>query len=95
MSALDELPGKIEDEVDGNANVSSSKVFDAEGIEDAESVEDDDDREEDQRGPSEVGLEGGLEDERISVDTLCLKSVVEFNVGDTDAGPGEETGNRR
>ena len=67
---LDELPGKVENEVDGNTNVSGGKVGDVEGLERGKPVEDDDDGEEDQRCICEVRLERGLEDQGVAVDAL-------------------------
>ena len=89
MSPLDDFPGKVKNKVNGDTDVSGGEVGDVEGCEDGESVEEDDNREEDQRDPSEIGLEGRLEDQRVAVNTLRFERAVEFDVGNANTGPGE------
>lgn len=89
---LEDLPERIQHEVDGNPHVSGDETIHIKGPEDVEAVEDDDDGEEDEGEPCGVGLEGGPEDEGAAVDALGLEGGVEAEVGDRDGDPGEEGG---
>ena len=96
LGALEDLPGEVEDDEDGDADVIGDEVVDVEGgTEDVEAVEDDDEGEEDEGGPGGVGLEGRLEDQRVAVDALRLERLVELDVRDADRAPREERRDRR
>ncbi len=92
LGPLEDLPERVQGEVDGDAHVRRDEAVDVEGAEDVEAVEDGDDGEEDEREPGRVRLEGGPEDEGAAVDALGLEGRVEADVGDGDGHPGEEGG---
>lgn len=92
MRLLEQLPKHVQEEIDGDSNISGHEFLGAPRTKDVEAVEEDDDGEEDEGEPGGVGLEGGLEDESVAVDALCLEGFVELDVGDADADPAEEGG---
>jgi len=94
LGALDDLPSEEEDEEDGDTNVGGEEVGDVPLAlaEDLEFAEDQDEAEVDERAPGEVRLERRLEHEGVAVNALRLKGLLEFDVGDGDAAPGEKIG---
>ena len=90
---LEELPEGIEQEVNGDTDISGDEIVDRERRKGIEAVEEKDQGEKDQGDPAEVGLKGRLEDERIAVDALRFECFVELDVRDRYADPGEEVGN--
>lgn len=98
LGPLEDLPEKVEAQVDGDADVRGDEVLHAPVRaailvvrEDREAVEDDDDDEKDKGDVGGVGLEAGFEDEvGVAVDVLGDEGFAEAQVGDEDADPGEE-----
>jgi len=94
LGALDELPAEEEDEEDGDTNVRGKEVSGVEVAmgEDNKVAEDQDESEVAQGEPGEVRLEGGLEHERVAVNPLGFEGLLELDVGDRNAAPGEKVG---
>ena len=92
VRALEDFPERIQEEIDGDSNVRGDEVLVAPWRPDVEAVEDDNEGEVDEGEVGEVWLEGRLEDEGVAVDALGFEGLVELNVCEADAAPGEETG---
>lgn len=92
LGPLEDLPERVQGEVDGDADVRRDEAVDVERAEDVEAVEDGDDGEEDEREPGRVWLEGRTEAEGAAVDALGLEGGVEADVGNGDGHPREEGG---
>jgi len=89
---LENFPEQKQHEIDRNPNVRSYEIIDGEGFEDVETVEEGDYGEEEEREVCGVGLEGRFENESVAVDALSFQSLVELDVCNRDAHPGEEVG---
>jgi len=92
---LEHLPEEIEDDVDGDTDVSSDEVIDAPVTlgEDCEPVEQQDHAEVGQGDVCSPRLPLALHDEAVAVDTLGDQCLAELDVCDQDVDPGDEVGN--
>lgn len=93
LGPLKDLPERVQQGVDWDANIIRDEAIDVEGLEDVETVEDGDHGEEGKGKPGEVGLEWGFEDECVTVDALGFEGLVELDIGHADGHPGAEVGN--
>lgn len=93
LGALDDFPEEEQGEVNRDADVGRDEVIFGPRFENVEPVEEDDDAEEEEGGVRDKGLEVRFEDEVVAVDALSLEGLVELDVGNADADPGEEVGN--
>ncbi len=59
----------------------------------SEAVEKDDEAKVDQGSPGQEWLHGALENESVAVNALGIEGLLEIDVGNADAAPGEELGN--
>ena len=90
--SLEDFPEYKQQQVDRNPNVRGYEIIDGPGFEDIETVEDGDYGEEEEGEVCGEGLEGRFENQSVAVDALSFQSLVELDVGDRDAHPGEEVG---
>jgi len=91
LGPLEELPENVEAEVNGHSDVvGDERVRVPAACNGIEALEQDDQAEEDTTGPGQIWLEGRLEDQCVTVNALREKSLVEFDVRDTDRYPGEK-----
>ena len=58
LSPLEDLPERVQQEINRDPNVRRDEIVNVERPEDVEAVKQDDDAEEDQGGPGNVRLEG-------------------------------------
>lgn len=89
---LEDLPERVQGEIDGDADVSGDEPMDVERTEGVEPVEKGNHAEEAEGEPGRVGLTGRSEDEGAAIDPLGFERGVEADVGGGDAHPGDESG---
>ena len=92
LGPLENLPERVQQEINRYADVVGDEAVDVEGLEDVEAVEERHHAEEGEREPRQVWLHGAFEDERVAVDALGLEGLVELDVRDRDGHPGHEVG---
>ena len=90
FGTLENFPKGVQHEIDRNTNVSGDEIVDHPWLEYVKAIEQDDDAEENECKPGGVGLERGFEDEGVAVNALGDERLVELNICDADADPGEE-----
>jgi hypothetical protein len=93
--ALKDLPEEVEDNVDGDTDVSGDEVIDAPLAlgEDCKSVEEQDHAEVGQGDVCGPWLPLALHDEAVAVNTLGDQCLAELDVCDQDVNPGDQVGN--
>ncbi len=89
LGSFQDLPDQEERKVDRNPDIRRDEFVTEKRIEGVEAVEENDDAEEEKGKIRRVGLKGGAEDQRVSVDALRFQGLVELNVRHGDAGPCE------
>lgn len=89
---LEDFPEHKQHQIDRNPDVSGYEIIDGPGFEDVETVEEGDYGEEEESEVCGEGLEGRFENESVAVNALSFQSLVELDVCNRDAHPGEEVG---
>lgn len=93
MRPFNDSPKEVQAEIDGDPDVISDEGLVLEPSRNGvEPVEQDDQAEENQGSIGEIRLERTLEGQRIAINELIMTGVVEPDVRDVDADPGEEGG---
>lgn len=92
LGLLDELVTKVQAQDDGDIDVTGDEGLGGPVAlgESRPTAGEEEEEEEAERGPGDVGLEGGLPGEFVTGDALGLAAVVEAEVDDADDGPGDE-----
>lgn len=90
---LDDPPEEVQAEIDGDPDVVRDERLVLEPSRNGvKPVEQDDQAEENQGSIAEIWLERTLEGQLVAIDVLSMTGVVEPDVRDVDADPGEEGG---
>jgi len=94
VSTLEHLPDKVAEEENWDTDVRGDERLNIPCSlgEHLPSLEDDAQRKEDETSPSAVWLEVRPEDKSVAVNSLYLERLLELDVGNANADPGEHVG---